>query len=663
MSIKINSINSINSININKLNPNKSYSDSNESSRTNSNKSESDNSNINPIKNFWDKKVWEVDYKSINNCKIANIFKQYEKLKNSSALFKFDFNYEIHIIDNKKENKKKFLKFKKDNLNFLKTHADYFYEYHLIIFNFMSNKNLHWEPKFNKNFVTNINTYTCSDKENIFVDLVEKDINIHLKHFLKCIVKNTNFHKHNIDLDLDFDNLKKDIVDKLNMNLNKNSFIKFINANTNTTLNQNNKPFVIIDVENILKSLKIQNFLKFKLDHDEFIEYFNIWLNGDFKFNGDEHTDLSNMSVSQYSSKVKYIEPFTSLNLSIEKKIKLIKIIIDSLLNNYNTINIIGSNHKIQDDNLISNISNILNISNNHFFIPITYEKNDIREQDDHLILFIYTLLKKKKYNVLMLSNDKFKWYSNQDEIFPSNFKFLYDFDNLSKELIIDDAYTPDIYRFNSNYFIFPFVNYPIIDYIYFYEKNIDWTNINICHEYINWDDNDFVESQYENIYCNLIKLSINDSIKKINFNYNILTEFLDKYLLNIHKIFMRLFDFLNSQTKKELFKLSICNKQHIFSQKQIELFIFSINKYKSLIEIFQIIKVIGIKFYSDDKKFILWIISYFSSIIEIYDLIQSNQYKIRKLSNSKSNLAKLFLILNSTYIYVKKQGFLKKNY
>jgi hypothetical protein len=180
--------------------------------------------------------------------------------------------------------------------------------------------------------------------------------------------------------------------------------------------------------------------------------------------------DLSNISLSQYSSKTKYVEPFTSLNLTINSKIKLLKIIIENLLNDYNTISIITTNKKKSEDNL-SNSELIHDFLNEHFFIPITYKKTDMREQDDHIILYLYTLLKKKNYKVFMLSNDKFKWYSNQDEIFPSNFKFLYDFDNLSKQLIIDDAYTPDIYKVNSNYLLFPFINYPIIDLILFSDK------------------------------------------------------------------------------------------------------------------------------------------------------------------------------------------------
>jgi hypothetical protein len=675
----------------NNLNSNNSNSNNSNSNNTNSNNSNSnkliDNKNCdkNIIKDFWEKKIWEIDYKLINNNKILNIYSQYKKLKDEleldSTKFNFDFNYDIHIIDNKKAIKKKISKFKKDNLNFLKIHADYFYEYHVIISEYILNKNLSWKPNENNNLIytlvvhisesnsmgtcADMNTGTDKDMTDVPTssnyklkneEIIDKDIQSHYKYFSKCIIKTDNPRK---DYFIEFCDWKNELINKLKYNIdkNKNLLIKFINSGSN-----NNKPFVIIDVENILKSFKIQNFLKSKLTPNEYLKYFNIWLNGDFKVESNDNMDLTNISLSQYSSKIKYIEPFTSLNLTISAKIKLLKIIIENLLNNYNTISIITTNKKKSDDDL-SNPELIYDILNEHFFIPIIYKKTDIREQDDHVILYLYTLLKKKNYKVLMLSNDKFKWYSNQDEILTSNFKFLYDFDNLSKQLVIDDAYTPDIYKFNSKYLLFPFINYPIIDCAFFTEKNTSIYNINFDNSNnMNFDDLNSIENQYEIVYNNLIKLSVNDDIKKNNFKYNILTNFLHKYLLHIHKIFTKLFEFLNSYTKKEIFKLSIRDKQNVLSQKQIDIFIFAINKYKSLIEIFQVIKIVEIKFYSGDKNFILFVILFFSIIVEIHDTLQDNLYKIRKLSNSKSNLGELFSVLNVSFIYIRKHGFFKKN-
>ena len=51
-----------------------------------------------------------------------------------------------------------------------------------------------------------------------------------------------------------------------------------------------------------------------------------------------------------------------------------------------------------------------------------------------------------------------------------------------------------------------------------------------------------------------------------------------------------------------------------------------------------------------------------FDYIIGIYDLIDENIYKIRKLSNSKLELCELFKKINIVYLSIRKQGFLKKN-
>ena len=76
----------------------------------------------------------------------------------------------------------------------------------------------------------------------------------------------------------------------------------------------------------------------------------------------------------------------------------------------------------------------------------------------------------------------------------------------------------------------------------------------------------------------------------------------------------------------------------------------------------YQILKIIGYKFYLKENKFINKLINIFSNIIFIYDSIENNIYKIRKLSNSKSNLKELFAKLNISHIYIKKNGFIKSS-
>lgn len=600
------------------------------------------------LKDFWDKKIWEVDLKYITNQTILNIFKQYLKLKNdysnNNTHINFDSDFHVNISNNKKEIKKLIHKFKKDNLNFLKIHADCIYEYHQIINQIFMNKNLKWDKEY----------FEINNIDNIQIQLVTKDIITHYKHFSKYInpIEPISTNITNID-------------DKLKYNLDTfgDGFIGHINKR----LADSTCPFVIIDVENILKSYKIQYFLKSILSPEEYTEYFETWTNGYFQIDPDlelsNTNTLTNISLSQYSTKTKYIEPFTSLNLNINIKIKLLKIIIEHLLQNYNTINIITTNKSES----IKNNENFV-LTEKDYFIPIKYNKHDIREQDDHLILFLYTMMKKKDINVILLSNDKFKWYSEPDNSYypdyPSNFKFLYDFDTWTKKLIIGNAYTPDIYKFDSKCFLFPFINFPIISEDYIGWVNNSNNNLDDKWESYNKIKSKFylksVDTQFKSLYFYLLKLSVGYNVDS-DLDLKFINWIMD-YLVELKKAFTKIFDFLNSNTKKEIFKISLENKNKFFSNEQIDNFLFSITKYKTMIELFQIIKVIGIKIYPNDKKFILFIISIFSSLIEIYDGINDNLYKIRKLSNSNSNLNTLFTELNHTFIFIRKQGYFKKN-
>jgi hypothetical protein len=52
-----------------------------------------------------------------------------------------------------------------------------------------------------------------------------------------------------------------------------------------------------------------------------------------------------------------------------------------------------------------------------------------------------------------------------------------------------------------------------------------------------------------------------------------------------------------------------------------------------------------------------------FSNIIKVYDIIEFNIYKIRKISSGETLINKLFLKVLSFHIYIKKNGFCKKDY
>ena len=88
-------------------------------------------------------------------------------------------------------------------------------------------------------------------------------------------------------------------------------------------------------------------------------------------------------------------------------------------------------------------------------------------------------------------------------------------------------------------------------------------------------------------------------------------------------------------------------------------------DNYLELIEIYIVIKFIVFKNYSNlnsMSELIYNLSKIFNYIMIIYDTIDIHIYKIRKLSGSKIELGKLFKKINTIYIYVRKQGYMKKN-
>jgi hypothetical protein len=86
-----------------------------------------------------------------------------------------------------------------------------------------------------------------------------------------------------------------------------------------------------------------------------------------------------------------------------------------------------------------------------------------------------------------------------------------------------------------------------------------------------------------------------------------------------------------------------------------------NIEKYISLTEIYLMLKTMS--FLLVGNKTIIKIAKLFSNIIKIYDEIDVSIHKIRRISNSCTELHKIFLIMLSNHIFMKKNGFCKKDY
>jgi len=456
-------------------------------------------------------------------------------------------------------------------------------------------------------------------------------------------------------------------------NIKKDLF--YINDNFNNEL-------LILDGENILKTHKYQQLIKLHLDNEIFEKYFYSWY---------------------YGGENGLIQPLSSLNISINEKIFLLNIFITNYLTEYNSIIVISG--KTSDEN--SN-KNIYVNSKKTFIIPIIYTKEDIREQDDHLLLYLYFHFNKLK-NCKIISADKFKWFNHSGN-YLKNFKLEYDFNNYNINLSISDAYTNDLiifkdYKYKLGYYYFPFIKN--LDFI----KNIKYSQEEILENKEHFIDTLFGfinQEKYNNvlvylilIFINLIELNVNYNINQTHINNfsELLTIFISKLIKNIKTTINEIsevIDKINLISKKAIDKiekqksnflytilfeksndrsnissLTIDNYLHNTSSSDNNIKIKetteylqlkkNIEKYFFLTEFYLILK--SISFLVNSQKTIIKISKFFCNLVKIYDGIEENIYKIRKISNDVNCLNKLFLNILSHHIFIKKNGFCKKDF
>jgi hypothetical protein len=86
------------------------------------------------------------------------------------------------------------------------------------------------------------------------------------------------------------------------------------------------------------------------------------------------------------------------------------------------------------------------------------------------------------------------------------------------------------------------------------------------------------------------------------------------------------------------------------------------INNYVIITDCYLIFKSMTFMMISS-KKYIIRVAKLFSIIMKIFDNVETNIYKIRKMSNSKTFINKMFLELFTHHVYMKKNGFCKKDF
>ncbi len=386
-----------------------------------------------------------------------------------------------------------------------------------------------------------------------------------------------------------------------NLKKYKKEFFYIQNYFTNTIL--------IIDGENLLKSSKFQNIFKIILGANEFNNLYKHWL---------------------YGSDDKTIQPYASLNMNVNQKKIILSKFSELYLEKFNNIFIINTKN--------INENNILFINDNKSIIlPIFYDNSEIREQDDHIIVFLNNFFDNNNRKTHIISADKFKWYKGKLSI--KNFRFIYDYDIISIYIDISQNNSHDILIYKNNKIVIDNFNYPFLD----------PKNFNIIDT-----------TDYKNISLPNILYILNFLYMQIRIENK---EYFIKYIDNIINII--LVHTKNNKEELEKILLLILNNKKIdkkfiskFNLTNIEI---NIENYKIICNIYLILKVISI-FYNP-KNYIDNICKIFCYIIDIFDIINDNLNKIKKFSYEYTFIINKYILdIYSHHIYLKKNGFLKKD-
>ena len=572
---------------------------------------------------FWELDIYNSNTDNIHNNKIYDIINSINKLKKNSSntIFNINDNLQLEIIDIKMINKE-INKIKKDNINYLKTHVECIPEYF--------------------RYINNIVIADNNDNKLNFIDLNDKEIeqDENILDYYDLLYNIEDFYEEFKSKLIYEDSINEKILIKLKQNLKQIEFVLKEIIDTK-------KKIILLDGENILKSFKIQHVLKNIIGSSEFNKYFDKWIYGDF--NQINPIDCS-MSISEYSKSINYIEPFNSIGLNLNEKNYLINIILSNYLNNYFIIYFLNTKHIDTDiDNNVDTDKLQYILTNNSLFLPIIYNKNDIREQDDHLLIFLYAYLS-KYLNTIIISGDKFKFYN--DNIPIKSLNLLYDCDNNKINLIISEQYSTDLIKINNSIYTTSlfFPNIYIGDFIKLkeqYYESFDITNI------IKLITNKYLEYliQINNQTNSLNTIDIKNIIILINQTIKIISQINFKFKI--------VFNYLESNSKKEIFKSIIDNNNNLFTNEFTNNFKSQISKFKIIIKIYLIFK--SFKQLYSQTEFTNKLSKLFSLIIWNYDKIDISIQKIRKLSNKNSQFNIMFLEISSIYLYIKKIGLCKK--
>jgi len=637
------------------------------------------------INKFWNEVIYNSNRNNIYNDKINLILSNISKLNkilNSHTLFGIGENLQLEVFDSKLVIKD-IDKIKKDNIFYLKTHVESIPEYFKYLFDqniYLSNEKIikisditilygnNTKDSSEKNSIISDSLYIAKSSSNNnnspnMLDYIKSSnsseyFNFYNEDNKKILVKLFNEFSSNLIFN-ENDSINKNFVNKIIIKIKLNFKNIYVGLKKLIKNNFNNKKIILLDSENLLKSFKIQNFLKNIIGEEEFNKYYEKWTYGDY--NQIYKVDFS-ASLTEYTNSIKYTEPYSSIGLDLKQKKYLIDIFISNYLNDFYIIYFL--NTKLDELNIDTESFEKYTLSNNSLFLPIIYDnKNDIREQDDYLLIFLYEFLNKKKINSIIISGDKFKFYKKTVRL--KNIYNLYEIEKLMIYPIICNQSFSDVFKMkdNTNYYL---INkyFPIIEL-----ENLILSNKEKCDlENVNDIISFFLFNYFDYVY-KLNKKEIDIKIIKNNNQYIknllILLNNSIKIITQLNNKLKIVFNFLESKSKKDIIKLVLTDIEKdnlkILPSSLIDKFDFYINEYKKVLNIYLIAK--SFRLFYGSQEYIIRLSKLFTLLTYLYDLIDLNIFKIKKLGNKNSGFNIVFLKLNSIFKYIKKIGLFKKNY
>lgn len=625
---------------------------------------------------LWAEGVWKLAKTNpqVSNRVVRTIFDRVKLLESEcepKVKFSIGENYDVRLVtDDRKKKKKKLGDFKKDNLHVLKIHSDCFVEYLQAIFDYMGKKKKvgFYEVQACNQPHIPIQPIPISVGNVDYMVGLDEVIDMCIHEFIGCVGLG-------VDDAGNMQTILEQNVQKIRTYLEK--FLRIIDVNTQT-------PVLLIDVENILKSFEVQNFLRGVIGEKEWETCFDTWIGGKFEYR-ETCDELGDLTISEYSERVRYVEPYTSLDMGLETKLHLTRLVCDMLLDSVPVVSVLTFNMRGS-----ATPKPIHNQNPPQLHIPIHYKnKHDVREQDDQLLILLHMILERIGLCPIIISSDKFKWFKSHIPIQTLSFKTYCDYDKGCWGLTLDIPYTPPVYKINSVWNAFPFIRYP---------QPILPVQISHTHTPLTYPLTSLTQTgtagrklkklfeikpkkirvqDIQIIHSTLYDLCILEPASTLVALIRSALTFCFEYLVYVSTKFGKISQFLLSNSREQIFRILVSGSGMCDLADDVGEISQLLDSYVLMVEIYIVLKFGICRIWDevefDTQQILRSLSTVFDVLVGVYDLFDAHIEKIRKLGwvresgsstewEGREEVGELFNKINRIYIQVRKQGYMKKN-